>query len=493
MTHQFFAKSLRNRLVLPNRIVVQSREDDDPQYSGEATDAESYALLPRTEFYETYLVSNAQATAMAEAKLSKAQLWSDAGALNVPMNVGQETYDYIKATDSREGDIRTGNIGTLTRRYTATKNRWETVFSFGNWQTVRKALADLGITSDDIENYFSRLSVGDLYAENLLAKNMGFYWLDPDNTIDLSKIGDNLDNLPDGEQYARVSTWNLKVDEDPESPTYGLFVLNMDEHTIYQPGYDPSEKRRTFTATPTTPYDVGDLWLDADTVKRCTTGRASGAYVAGDWTATTLDALADGAVFQRVKSASLTAAGLVLLDQVVVGTYGLVLNTDIQAGSILLSKTIKDGEWYLESGVAIDATKGIGLYGGEGLMGLRTYPTLADYIAGTNVQCYVGTDGKLYAGGGSVQLDSDGVKIYGEYLRFFHETTETARIFAQYQRLTFLGSSIYDWLKIDMPTFARQIVPLADDTYNLGGTGEQWKGGYFSSRLKIPVGTDLYD
>ena len=90
-------------------------------------------------------------------------------------------------------------------------------------------------------------------------------------------------------------------------------------------------------------------------------------------------------------------------------------------------------------------------------------------------------------------LDSDGVKIYGEYLRFFHETTETARIFAQYQRLTFWGTSIYDWLKIDMPTFARQIVPLADDTYNLGGTGEQWKGGYFASRLKIPVGTDKYD
>jgi len=45
-------------------------------------------------------------------------------------------------------------------------------------------------------------------------------------------------------------------------------------------------KRRVFTATPTTPYDVGDLWAGgpAGDLKRCSTARASGAYVAGDWT-----------------------------------------------------------------------------------------------------------------------------------------------------------------------------------------------------------------
>ena len=45
-------------------------------------------------------------------------------------------------------------------------------------------------------------------------------------------------------------------------------------------------KRRCFTTTPTTPYDVGDLWAEGSTgdIKRCTTARSSGAYVAGDWT-----------------------------------------------------------------------------------------------------------------------------------------------------------------------------------------------------------------
>ena len=44
----------------------------------------------------------------------------------------------------------------------------------------------------------------------------------------------------------------------------------------------------TFNATPTTPYVMGDVWLDGDAetghmMHRCTTARATGAYVAADW------------------------------------------------------------------------------------------------------------------------------------------------------------------------------------------------------------------
>lgn len=388
MTHPFFAKAYKKTLVIPNKIVVQSRPDDSPSYQGEATDAESYALLPRTEYYQTYLTSNEQATKIAEAKLSKAQLWSDAGALNVPMNVGQETYDYIKATDSREGDTRTGNIGTLTRRYIATKNRWETSFSFGNWQTVRKALADLGITSDDLENYFSRLQVGDLYVENILAKNMDFVWIDPDNTIDLSQIGDNLDNLPDGEVYARVKTLHLDAGQ-----------IKLDENVLYSSGYDPTEKEAGIPkqGTPPSNPSVDDLWIDTsgtmNILKR---------WDGTQWLVSTpedLDDLPDGTTYQRVKSAVLTAAGLVLLDQVVIGTYGLVKSTDIQSGHIKLStaygdlddidngstyEKLKDtdirsghidltsyvyahGEWYNYSSIEIDADTGIKFFGNPAL------------------------------------------------------------------------------------------------------------------------------
>ena len=41
-------------------------------------------------------------------------------------------------------------------------------------------------------------------------------------------------------------------------------------------------KRRIFTAQPTTPYDIGDLWVDGSQIKYATIARASGNYVAAD-------------------------------------------------------------------------------------------------------------------------------------------------------------------------------------------------------------------
>lgn len=53
-------------------------------------------------------------------------------------------------------------------------------------------------------------------------------------------------------------------------------------------------KRRVFTAEPTTPYNVGDLWSDGTDLKKCKTERLTGAYVAGDWElATNYDHTAD--------------------------------------------------------------------------------------------------------------------------------------------------------------------------------------------------------
>lgn len=506
--HTFFAKSLRNRLVIPSRIVVQSYPGNDPFYQGEATDAESYAKLPKTEYHQMRLESNDQAEDIAKALLAKAQMWCEAGAANVPMNIGQEVYDYVCVVDAREKDERAGNIGRFTRHYNVLKNEWNMGFAFGDWQNVRKALAGLNITPDDVETFFPRFSAKDAYIENLLAKNMGFVWIDPDNTIDLSKIGDNLDNLPDGEQYARVSTWNLLLDEDPESPTYGLFVLNMDSHSIYQPGYDPSEKRRVFTTTPTTPYDVGDLWLDGENVKRCTTARASGDYVPADWSATTLDAIADGENFRRVQSMALSPAGLVFLDQVSIGdTYNLVYASGISSHHILLSKTEKDGAWYEEQGVGIDANRGIGIYGGEGFMGLRTYPTLADYHDNINVQCYVGTDGKIYAGGGTTILDSLGLTLDGEALRFIEDSeTLYGRIHIKtlgeiraLRIMSYNGAWVVISADSTLTLSGNPIIimsdtePLYDDQYSLGSPSKQFYGGYFASRLRIPCGVDMYD
>ena len=78
-------------------------------------------------------------------------------------------------------------------------------------------------------------------------------------------------------------------------------------------------KRQVFVATPKTPYDVGDLWLDGKVLRRCATARASGAFVAGDWvlgvaydnTKTTIDGgLVTSGTIQVAGSASAILAGM---------------------------------------------------------------------------------------------------------------------------------------------------------------------------------------
>jgi len=447
--HTFFSKASRERLVIPNYIRTNSEDDDDPQYNGSAIDTESHDRMPKREFYKMHLESDDQAEKIAEAMLAKFQMWSEAGSAEVPMNVGAEVFDYVKVTDEREDDYRVGNIGRLTRHYTAGKNVWRMTFTFGDWQNVRKALANLNLNSDDLENYFARLSVKDLYAENIMAENCDFVWLDPDNTIDLSKIGDNLDNLPDGEVFARVKSLHLDAGQ-----------VKLDENILYKPGYNPNDK-----------FDLGD---------------------------NDLDDIPEGTLYQRVKSAALTPDGLVVLDNVEAGTYGLVKSTSISAGQILLSKTVKDGEWYNESGLIMDATAGMVLYGGPGLMGLRTYPTLADYLADTNLQCYVGTDGMLYAGGGTVFLSAEGLTIKGQTLYLRDSSGNLKGYVFGHSNLLALWSP----LGVDIDISVGSGVSGMTSDVRLGGRdvylnagvsghpGTVKMGNY--TYLKIPVGTNCF-
>ncbi|KKK46661.1 hypothetical protein LCGC14_3163020, partial [marine sediment metagenome] len=55
------------------------------------------------------------------AILTRYQLEAEKGSGFVPMNCGQEVYDYVKITDSRQGDTRVGNIGYLNRTFTPGK------------------------------------------------------------------------------------------------------------------------------------------------------------------------------------------------------------------------------------------------------------------------------------------------------------------------------------------------------------------------------------
>ena len=113
--HSFSSKELRNRFVAPNNVAVRSFAGDDPQFAFTATSATSFALARKSETLRFRLTSNTEAENIALARIESHELDADVGAVSVPMNVGQEIWDYIKVTDSRQGDSRIGNVRQLTR------------------------------------------------------------------------------------------------------------------------------------------------------------------------------------------------------------------------------------------------------------------------------------------------------------------------------------------------------------------------------------------
>jgi hypothetical protein len=338
----FFAKTYNTSIVNPGYVQVDSRESDGDGYTGYAQDTDTPAALRKSEYIELRLTSNAQATAIATARLLHHQIDSEKGTGSVTLNVGAECYDYVKITDATEGDNRIGNVGQVMRYFSKGNLRMD--FRFGGIElgTGMALSSDAGGGSVDYGSYIQTLFEND------------------------QRMLDIIEGVLTKE-------------------------LVLDQQWTYGTGYDPSDKRRVFTAEPTVPYDVGDLWLDGTVVKRCTTARASGSYTAGDWVYIDLDEITDGVSYKRVASASLNASGLVLLDATVEGTYGLVATADLTAHHLnLTSSTYIDGVAQATVGVWIDASVGITIKGG------KLY--LKDSAGNNGRSLYVDTNGYLRTG-----------------------------------------------------------------------------------------------
>jgi hypothetical protein len=168
-------------------------------------------------------------------------------------------------------------------------------------------------------------------------------------------------------------------------------------------------------------------------------------------------------------------------------TYKKVLATEISGGYIVLtSSTVKDGEWYNETGVIIDAEHGIGLYGGQ--ISLRTYDTYEHAAAwgSTGLQIYIGTDGKLYAANGDTYIDQYGLTtddflrlVYGgTYLATIGVNSSGSLVLTPYtgHSITLAGhTAIQDDLDVSLTVEADTIVGLSGvivPTYTAGGPDE---------------------
>lgn len=117
----------------------------------------------------------------------------------------------------------------------------------------------------------------------------------------------------------------------------------------------------------------------------------------------------------QIKDAIITSAKIGTLDASKI-TSGYISVDRLEAGSITAAKLSLTGEWYNASGVEIDSTHGINIYGTANALTTRATKT------GT-IQCYIGADGKIYAGAGAIMLDSSGLTIYGQVLKFYSGAT----------------------------------------------------------------------
>jgi hypothetical protein len=197
--HNFFSKSIRKALVLPNLISIRSFDEDEDYYTGSAISAESYALWPVSDFVRMKLTSNSQAASIAAAMISRLEVDSRKGSGVVPMNIGQEIYDYVLITDAIEGDSIAGNIGFIRRSYRPGAY-YNMIISFG-----KVAMKSVKGTRPSLlpENRYRALNPSEQNVK----------WGDFSDVM-TEQVGEIWDGgIHDGKEYAGINDLVLRCDE----------------------------------------------------------------------------------------------------------------------------------------------------------------------------------------------------------------------------------------------------------------------------------------
>lgn len=127
--HAFYSDVKEAGLVVPNRVIVcdliPTAVTQKAQFSGSADDTFSQGKIGvYTQVFEDQSVqSDSDCQRRAEAYLSKVRTERNQGTIVVPMNCGQEMYDYITVYDTRTGEMVSGRVGSLMRTYDPTEDR----------------------------------------------------------------------------------------------------------------------------------------------------------------------------------------------------------------------------------------------------------------------------------------------------------------------------------------------------------------------------------
>lgn len=200
--------------------------------------------------------------------------------------------------------IKTGRIDSTAGScyFDLDNNEIGGVLKFVKTDGTTGSVADLEDKASEVKDYINNTLPGiltDIQDQLDGQIEQWFYAYDPTNYneptatwISTGKqeehLGDLFYNTDSGKVYRYVR--KLEALSAGQTPTYVWQQLSDDETAkalaLAQDALElATDKRRIFTSTPYTPYDVGDLWVQGSTgdILRCVKARESGSYTASDW------------------------------------------------------------------------------------------------------------------------------------------------------------------------------------------------------------------
>jgi len=180
--------------------------------------------------------------------------------------------------------------------------------------------------------------------------------------------------------------------------------------------------------------------------------------------------------------------GSIKADQIAAGA---ITSDKIVAGAITSDK-ITSNQIY---GKDIRTAQNVGEVGGPA--GIRMTPSeLAGYSGGTTKTWYVqSSDGKLYAGGGSVILDNNGISIKGSNHIGFYNTSGGTEGWLNALTGQFVLFGVNDLVLISNSgdiylspynlIYSQNFVPRSTNTYSLGNSSYKWKDIFLSGNAYV--------
>jgi len=511
VSNTFFSSVEERTHVIPNRIVVWYIDKTDPNAwvwnSKESVDAASYSKLGiyidehhnlERDMWDSLTASEAQSK--ADSRMAKLQMSKATGTIIAPMHCSQELYDAVTLVDDRYTTPKsiTGYVFRLIREYS---------------RGVYRIVLQLG----GVESGYTPDGGGDIRVEtpSPLPPSTAFPDIDWSTILPQAVQGYHHDitfSATDWDTVAWTSVNGIKFYDGTTQAISAGNTGNLATAAIYYiyfdlDAVDPKVLKVATSYMSVMTTRTGLVCL----VQRGSTSSIKATFIPSygkeplitadfiDMTGLKSYDYGSGATLQAILSTQIQAGTIKISSATTfnsgynpstkaeddfsnVSTTYKLRTTQIDGGYIKLTlDSVKSGEWYNESGVEIDASHGINLYGTDQALTTRATKT------GT-IQCKVDSSGNIVAGAGAIVINAAGIRVDGEGNLTFTRgsgyttggigsiSTSIMGIIANYKMRLAGGTGSSEGIEVvGCNGTSSGFRPAADNYTDLGLSGNRWK------------------